>query len=134
MEVPKKEMPDSLAALAKSGWIPMAVAMVGTASSPPLWTGQDWRPILGTSVAPESCRPICPARKAYSCSASGFASHVMTSTSGTPLRVGWLLTKSKLLLVLIVISHRIQVERYLRISAYPTLICSSDPETCPRPI
>ena len=46
----KKEMPDSLAALAKFGWIPMAAAMVGTASSPPLWTGQDWRPIFGTSV------------------------------------------------------------------------------------
>ena len=28
----------------------MAAAMVGTAFSPPLWTGQDWRPILGTSV------------------------------------------------------------------------------------
>ena len=28
----------------------MAAAMVGTAASPPLWTGQDWRPILGTSV------------------------------------------------------------------------------------
>ena len=24
--------------------------MVGSASSPPLWTGDDWRPILGTSV------------------------------------------------------------------------------------
>ena len=46
----KKEMPTSLAALAKSGWVPMAAAMVGFASSPPLWTGQDWRPILGTSV------------------------------------------------------------------------------------
>ena len=46
----KKEMPDSLAALAKFGWIPMAAAMVGSTSSPPLWTGQDWRPILGTSV------------------------------------------------------------------------------------
>ena len=46
----KKEMPASLAALAKFGWIPMAAAMVGSASSPPLWTGQDWRPILGTSV------------------------------------------------------------------------------------
>ena len=40
----KKEM-----ALA-TGWIAMAAAMVGSASSPPLWTGQDWRPILGTSV------------------------------------------------------------------------------------
>ena len=46
----KKEMPDSLAALAKFGWIPMAAAMVGLPSSVPLWTGQDWRPILGTSV------------------------------------------------------------------------------------
>ena len=46
----KKEMPSSLAALAKFGWVPMAAAMVGSASSPPLWTGQDWRPILGTSV------------------------------------------------------------------------------------
>ena len=42
--------PDSLAALAKFGWIPMAAAMVGLSSSAPLWTGQDWRPILGTSV------------------------------------------------------------------------------------
>jgi len=46
----KKEMPTSLATLAKSGWIPMATAMVGSASSPPLWTGNDWRPILGTSI------------------------------------------------------------------------------------
>ena len=46
----KKEMPASLADLAKSGWAPMAAAMVGSAASPPLWTGQDWRPILGTSV------------------------------------------------------------------------------------
>ena len=46
----KKEMPTSLAALAKFGWIPMAAAMVGSVSSPPLWTGHDWRPILGTSV------------------------------------------------------------------------------------
>ena len=46
----KKEMPASLAALAKFGWVPMAAAMVGSESSSPLWTGQDWRPILGTSV------------------------------------------------------------------------------------
>ena len=46
----KKEMPDSLAALAKFGWLPMAASMVGLSSSVPLWTGQDWRPILGTSV------------------------------------------------------------------------------------
>ena len=46
----KKEMPDSLAALAKFGWLPMAAAMIGLPSSVPLWTGQDWRPILGTTV------------------------------------------------------------------------------------
>ena len=46
----KKEMPNTLAALAKFGWLPMAAAMVGSASSPPMWTGHDWRPILGTSV------------------------------------------------------------------------------------
>ena len=36
--------------LLKFGWLPMAAAMVGLSSSVPLWTGQDWRPILGTSV------------------------------------------------------------------------------------
>ena len=46
----KKEMPASLAALAKFGWIPMATAMMGSASSPPQWANKDWRPILGTSV------------------------------------------------------------------------------------
>ena len=86
---------------------------------------------LGGHQNLESCRLICPARKAYSCSASGFASHVMTSTSGTPLTAGCLLTKSKLLLVLIVKPHRIQLERYLRILAYPTLICSLDPRNLP---
>ena len=32
----KKDMPTSLADLAKSGWAPVAAAMVGSASSPPL--------------------------------------------------------------------------------------------------
>ena len=50
MEVPRKKCRPVLQLLAKFGWIPMATAMVGTTSSPPLWTGQDWRPILGTSV------------------------------------------------------------------------------------
>ena len=58
-------------------------------------------------------------------------SHATTSTLGTPLTVGCLLTKSKLLLVLIVIYHRIQLERYFWISAYPTLICSLDPRNLP---
>lgn len=46
----KKEMPASLSALAPFGWALMAAAMVGSGSTPPMWTGQDWRPILGTSV------------------------------------------------------------------------------------
>ena len=54
----KKEMPTSLAALAKFGWIPMAAAMVGSASSPPLWTGQDWRPLLGTWVDTRILPPL----------------------------------------------------------------------------
>ena len=37
----EKEMSDSLAALAKFGWLPMAAAMIGLPSSVPLWTGQD---------------------------------------------------------------------------------------------
>eukprot|EP00434_Breviolum_minutum_P009685 symbB.v1.2.008526.t1/scaffold527.1/size293072/24 len=93
----KKEMPDSLAALSKFGWIPMAAAMVGTASSPPLWTGQDWRPILGTSVDTRILPPHLSSKESL--------------LLLTPLTVGCLLTKSKLLLVLIVISHRIQLER-----------------------
>ena len=46
----KRKMPASLARLAKSGWITLATAMVGSPSCPPLWTGSDWRPILGTSI------------------------------------------------------------------------------------
>ena len=46
----KKEMPASLSALAPFGWAPMAAAMVGSGSTLPMWTGQDWRPILDTFV------------------------------------------------------------------------------------
>ena len=84
-------------------------------------------PYLAPRWTPEFCRPICPTKKAYSCSVSGFAYHVMTCTSGTPLTAGCLLTKSKSLLVLIVISLRIPFERCLWISASPTLTCSLDP-------
>ena len=59
----QKEMPTSLAALAQFGWIPMAAAMVGSASSSPLWTGQDWRPILGTSVDTRILPPFVRERK-----------------------------------------------------------------------
>ena len=128
----KKEMPDSLAALAKFGWIPMAAAMVGRHHPRRYGLDKIGDPYLVPRWTPESCRLICPARKAYPCSASGFASHVMTSTSGTPLTAGCLLTKSKLLLVLIVKPHRIQLERYLWILAYPPLICSLDPRNLPR--
>ena len=50
MEVPKRRCQLVWRNWQKLGWIPMATAMVGSASSPPLWTGNDWRPILGTSV------------------------------------------------------------------------------------
>ena len=127
----KKEMPSSLAALAKLGWIPNGSGhgWLGVIPAVVDWTR------LATHTwyrwTPGSCRPICPTRKAYSCSVSGFASHGMTSTSGTPSTAGCLLTKSKWLLVLIVISHRIQFERYLWTSALPTLICSLDPRNLP---
>ena len=98
----KKEMPDSLAALAKFGWLPMAAAMVGLSSSVPLWTGQDWRPILGTSVDTRILPPHL----------SNKESLLLLSQ----LTVGCLLTKSRLHLVLIVIYHRIQLEVPLNIS------------------
>ena len=58
----KKEMPTSLAALVKFGWVPMAAAMVDLRHPPYV----DW-PRLATHTAPrwtpEFCRPICPAKK-----------------------------------------------------------------------
>ena len=84
----KKEMPDSLAALAKFGWIPMAAAMVGLSSSVPLWTGQDWRPILGTSLHTRILPPAFVQQgKPTPASVNGSASRVRTSISGTPLTV-----------------------------------------------
>ena len=59
-------MPTSLATLAKFGWVPMATAMVGSASSPPLWAGNDWRPILGTSVDTRILPPPLSAKKSFS--------------------------------------------------------------------
>ena len=59
----KKEMPTSLAKLAKLGWIPMATAMVGSASSLPLWTGNDWRPILGNWVDTRILPPFLSAKE-----------------------------------------------------------------------
>ena len=115
----KKEMPTSLAALAKFGWIPMATAMVESASSPPLWAGNDWRPILGTSV---------DTRIFYSCSVSGFACPVMTCISGMLPTAGYSLAKSMSHLVLIVMTLLTPFESCLWISGLPhTLLCSLDP-------
>ena len=74
-------------------------------------------PFLVPRLTPGSYRPICPTKKAYSCSVSGFASHGMIYTSDTPLTAGCLLTKSTFPLVLIVIPHRILFERCLWIEA-----------------
>ena len=123
----KKEMPTSLATLAKFGWIPMAtaMAMVGSASSPPLRAGNDWRPILGTLVP---CQP----RKVYSCSVSGFACPVMTCISCMPPTAGCSLAKSISHLVLTVMTLLTLFECCLWISGLPlTLLCSLDPR---RPI
>ena len=86
----KKEMPSSLAKLAKSGWLPLATAMVGSSSYPPFWTGSDWRPILGTSV---ETRILPQPRKAYFCSVNGFACLVMTCISCMPRTAGYSLAK-----------------------------------------
>ena len=59
----KKEMPSSLAKLAKSGWLTLASAMVGSPSCPPLWTGSGWRPILGTSVDTRILHPPLSAKE-----------------------------------------------------------------------
>ena len=123
----KKEMPTSLAALAKIGWIPMATAMVGSASSPPLWTGDDWRPILGTSVDTRILPPPL-SKRVCSCSVSGFACPVMTCISGMLLTAGYCLAKSMLHLVLIVMTRLTPFESCLWISGLPlTLLCSLDP-------
>ena len=46
----KLHMPDGLEAVSVAGWRPAASAMVGTEELAPMWTGDDWRPIVGTSV------------------------------------------------------------------------------------
>ena len=124
----KKEMPTSLAALAQFGWIPMAAAMVGSVSSSPLWTGQDWRPILGTSVDTRILPPALSEKESLFLSVSGFACPVMTCTSGMLLTAGFRLSKSMSHLVLIVILLRILFESCLWILGLPLiLICFLDP-------
>ena len=109
----KKEMPDSLAALAKFGWISMAAAMVGLSSSVPLWTGQDWRPILGTSVDIKILPPHLSSKESLLLLSQWIRIPRDDLISGTPLTAGYLLTKSTLRLVPIVTYHPIQVKRYL---------------------
>ena len=46
----KLQMAEGLTTLAGSGWRPLASAMVGTQTLPPMWTCEDWRPIVGTSI------------------------------------------------------------------------------------
>ena len=84
-------------------------------------------PYLAPRWTPEFCRPICPKKKVYSCSVSGFACPVMTCTSGMLLTAGCRLTKSMSHLVLIVISLPIPFESYLWTLAFLTLICFLDP-------
>ena len=77
-------------------------AMVGSASSPPLWTGDDWRPILGTSVDTRILPPPLSGKESLLLlSRSGFACPVMTCISGMLLTAGYCLAKSMSHLVLI---------------------------------
>ena len=123
----KKEMPTSLAALAKFGWIPMATAMVGSASSPPSWTGDDWRPILGTSVDTRILPPPLSDKESLLL-LSQWTCHVMTCISGMLLTAGYCLAKSMSHLVLIVITLLTPFESCLWISGLPlTLLCFLDP-------
>lgn len=46
----KTALPAGLMSLAMHGWRPLVAAMVGTANATPLWTEDDWKPILGTSI------------------------------------------------------------------------------------
>ena len=111
----KKKIPTSLAAMAKFGWIPMATAMVGSASSPPLWTGDDWRPILGTSVDTRILPPPLSNKESLLL-LSGFACPVMTCISGMLLTAGYCLAKSMSHLVLIVMTLLTPLESCLWIS------------------
>ena len=45
----KRAMKQGLTSIAVQGWQPIAFAMVGAGSDPPIWVCNDWRPILGTS-------------------------------------------------------------------------------------
>ena len=117
-EAPKRRcQPTSLAALAKFGWIPMATAMVGSASSLPLWAGNDWRPILGTSVDTRILPPPLSDKES-----------LLLLSQCMLLTAGYSLAKSMSHLVLIVMTLLTPFESCLWISGLPpTLLCSLDP-------
>ena len=46
----KVQMAEGLTMIAGSGWRPLASAMVGTQALPPMWSCEDWRPVVGTST------------------------------------------------------------------------------------
>ena len=120
----KKEMPASLATLAKFGWIPMATAMVGSASSPPLWAG----PILGTSVDTRIL-PTPLSDKESLLLLSQWIRPVMTCISCMLPTAGCSLAKSISHLVLTVMTLLTLFESCPWISGLLlTLICSLDPE------
>ena len=55
---------EALRTLAREGWVPFAVAMVGTQDKLPMWADQGLRPVIGTSIdikvapAPLSVREV----------------------------------------------------------------------------
>ena len=46
----KLKMSEGLEMIAGSGWRPLASAMVGAKGLQPMWSGEDWRPVVGTSI------------------------------------------------------------------------------------
>ena len=107
----------------------MAAAMVGSASSPPLWTGQDWRPILGTSMDTRILPPsLSEKRKCTPAQSVDSPAPLMTCTS-VLLTAGFRLPKSMSHLVLIVMLLRILFESCLWILGPPhTLIMLFGPQ------
>ena len=46
----KADMEKALASIAPEGWLPMAAAMLGTESKPPMWANVGLRPVVGTTI------------------------------------------------------------------------------------
>ena len=73
----KVGMERSLASIAAEGWIPMAVAMLGTAGKPPMWASVGLRPVAGTTIDFRVLPPILLKGRNCLCSRAG--------NSGMPL-------------------------------------------------